>query len=462
MLRLLLLLFCVFGMFGAHASEVVINGKANHSGVLIRLILIEDHISGAQKMVTSTTTDFRGRFELRASLDKPSYAQLAAGPDRAEILLLPGCSYTIQLDDKQDFEQLSYYEREPLRYQIVSSDDKGAYDQLLTINLIVNTFILQHFNDLYKKRSRALVDTLRAVIDQRIPVFAHHYVKDYTRYKIATLELVSQQMSMQAIIERYIQNQNILYANVEYMGLFSQVFHSYLNNSRLWSQDDIKEHLSRGLPACKSLLRRDQLLANSENLLELVLLSNLRELYFDRSFNQHDIKEVLSQMSRVSSIPEHRQIAAGLLRVNGHLSFGSQAPGFKLSGQTGTFYTVSELTNDKVTIVNFVKKDCQPCYAAFDDLQKLTEEFGDQVRIVTIATSLSFQETRKIFLENRFQWLLLDLADQWTVLEDYNIKSFPEFIILLPGNRVGMAPAPSPKQGLEAHIRRLIRQTNTN
>jgi thiol-disulfide isomerase/thioredoxin len=458
----MLLLFCIFLLFGLKASDVVIQGKANQPGLLIRLILTEDHISGAQKLLASTKTDFRGRFELRAVLDKPSYAQIAAGPDRADLLILPGCTYTIQLDDQPDFEQLSYYEREPLRYQLVSANDKGAADQLLTVNLIVNTFILQHFNDLYKRRSKALTDTLRAVIKQRIPSFAHNYVDEYTRYKIASIELASHQMSNEAIIERYIKNQTVLYGNIEYMGLFNQIFNAYINNSRLWGQDDIKEHLYKGMSSMKSLLRRDLLLANDEKLLELVLLVNLRHIYFDRSFDQNDIKEVLNQLATASAIPEHRLIAAGILKVNGHLSFGSQAPELTLADHNQDFYTVRELTSDRITILNFVKNDCQPCVAGFDDLQKLNEEYGENVRIVTIATRLSFQETRKIFLENRYQWLLLDLADHWTVLEDYNIKSFPEFIVLLPGSRVGMAPAPSPERGLESHIQRLMRQVKTN
>lgn len=463
MLRFLLIIFLFIHALEIRAEEVVISGKANQPGLLIRLIITEDLVSGSQKLVASTQTDFRGRFELKAQFEKPAFVHIAAGPDKAEILLLPGGTYNLLLDDKPDFEQQSYYEREPLRFQLVSANDRGAHEQLQTINLIVNTFILQHFNDLYKKRRTALVDSLRKVLERRLPSFAHDYIADYTRYKIASLEFATRQRNTEAIIEQYIQNDAVLYDNVEYMSLFQQVFNSYLLNSRRWNHDDIKKNLSAGFEPMKNMLRTDPVLAVNDRLLELVLLVSLNEIYFNRSFNQNEIREMLKEALAKSVYPDHSSIASGIIKVNGHLSYGSVAPEFNLYDERGKKYSSqNEANTDIITVLNFVRKDCQPCRAAYEDLQKLITKFGNKIQVITIATGSGFHETRKFFEENKYTWLLLNLSDEWHVLEDYQVKSFPEFVILLPGHKTGMAPAPSPDQGLEAHIQRLMRLSGIN
>ena len=46
-------------------------------------------------------------------------------------------------------------------------------------------------------------------------------------------------------------------------------------------------------------------------------------------------------------------------------------------------------------------------------------------------------------------WPLLDLGDNILLLEDYNVRTFPEYILIRKGNKIGEAPAPSPERYLE-------------
>lgn len=111
MLRLWIFLYAFLIIVNASAQDVTISGKANQPGLLIRLIITEDLVSDAQQLVAHARTDFRGRLELKVSLERPSLVTLAAGPDKAEILLVPGCTYNLLLDDKPDFELHSYYDQ---------------------------------------------------------------------------------------------------------------------------------------------------------------------------------------------------------------------------------------------------------------------------------------------------------------------------------------------------------------
>ena len=210
------------------------------------------------------------------------------------------------------------------------------------------------------------------------------------------------QLSTEAAIEKYLKKSIVLYDNVEYMELFQQVFNSYILSNRYWNHDDIKLNLSAGFQSMKDLLSKDTALAADDRLLELVLLANLNEIYFNRSFNQEHIRQVLNKASMESDYSEHQLIASGVLKVNGHLSFGSEAPEFELADANGRIYLSKNVSDtDNITILNFVRKDCQPCRAAFDDLQELSTQFGSKIQIITISTGSGFHETRKYFEENR-------------------------------------------------------------
>ncbi len=437
-------------------SDVVIQGKANQGGIVIRLIVYEDYISGIQRTIAVDTTDLRGRFEIRANLKEPTYAQLVAGPARAEIFILPSERYVVQINDLSNFEQGSYFDQEPLRYELISSTDKGASNQITTVNLIVNTFILQHFNDLYKRGRHGLLDSLRQVISRQIPNFQDNYISIYTDYKIAALRQSVNSRSWLALAEQYFVNKPVYYNNVEYMAFFTQIFQGFLLNSLQWNREDLKMGLSGGLNQLFGLLNRDALLRSDNRLAELILLYNLKEMYFMRDFGKQDVIKILNEFATRSNFPEHRVIAANIIKANGHLGYFSEAPPFMLPLSNGSLTGPADYP-DHFIILNFVKTNCQPCVSEYDGLQKLLEKYTTQLKIITIATAESYTETNNIFRENRFDWMLVNLSDNWTVLEDYNIRAFPEFVVVLPGGRIGMAPAPSPEEGLEMHLQRLMK-----
>ena len=58
----------------------------------------------------------------------------------------------------------------------------------------------------------------------------------------------------------------------------------------------------------------------------------------------------------------------------------------------------------------------------------------------------------------RQDWPLLDLGDNILLLEAYNVRTFPEYILITKGSKIGLAPAPSPERYLEERVRSLYRK----
>ena len=80
------------------------------------------------------------------------------------------------------------------------------------------------------------------------------------------------------------------------------------------------------------------------------------------------------------------------------------------------------------------------------------------VQILTIAPHDKMAFFKKQFEEKRQDWPLLDLGDNILLLEAYNVRTFPEYILIGRGNKIGQAPAPSPERHLDERVRGLYKK----
>ena len=88
-------------------------------------------------------------------------------------------------------------------------------------------------------------------------------------------------------------------------------------------------------------------------------------------------------------------------------------------------------------------------------LNEMCRQWNDNVSVITIATSDVFDEMVEHFEEKSYGWTLLDLGDDILLFEKYRVRVTPSYVIIKPRGRVGMAPAPSPENNLEFHLRRI-------
>ena len=91
----------------------------------------------------------------------------------------------------------------------------------------------------------------------------------------------------------------------------------------------------------------------------------------------------------------------------------------------------------------------------FAELRSLHHQWQDTIQILTIAPHDKMDVIKQQFAEKRQDWPLLDLGDNILLLEAYNVRTFPEYILIKRGNKIGEAPAPSPERYLEERVRKL-------
>lgn len=437
------------------ASEITITGESNLPSTPVRLIVMKDYVSEAENILTSGRTNLDGKFSITTDIQEITFAQLAIGLERAELILKPGANYVVRFVSAGNQTHNSYFEKDPPKLDVLSVNDEGLYDQISDINLIYNTFVMQHFDDLYRRKQVMLLDSLQLAISSRLPANANNFVKQYSTFKQATLRVVVKgSRGSENWLKELIGNQMPVYNNPEYFGLLTEVYRDYFLNNNYFKINDLQREINSGYSSFMNYISAYKPLSGTKSLSEIICLINLRDLYYNSSFDQAAILGLLEGFQKQSPVPANRQIAANLIVSLQYLTYGSKAPDFSLMSNTSRLLSLKDFSN-KHLLMMFVDAVSPAFQTDLMSLKSMYDEYRSDYEFVVIATVESFKEIEKVFRTQGITWPLLNLGDQILLTESYRISTYPDYIILLKDGKIGMAPAPRPDQYLTYHLSRL-------
>ena len=132
------------------SQNVVINGKVNEPNALIRLFSYNDMLSCEVTKIAETKSDHEGVFKLEATINEIGIAQIAVNLERVDFLLKPNATYDLEILIPEQEIESSYFERQNPTLKMNNADDQGLYYQYYASETIINDFILEHFNQIYR------------------------------------------------------------------------------------------------------------------------------------------------------------------------------------------------------------------------------------------------------------------------------------------------------------------------
>lgn len=450
----LLLLFPLIS-FSMENKTVSISGTSDYPHALIRLITYDDFLSWQEQTLTYAMTDMDGNFAFETEINETKNYILALELERNELFLVPGSRYDLHIPEQAHDPYGSFFDKEPLQFQLNPTDDGGFHAQLSEINLSYNRFVLQHFRTLQRRSRHDLIDSLQFDLEAIIRQSQHPYLQEYVTYKMANLRFATRNKSPEQLRETLFENKPVLYHNIEYMDLAKELYGNYLTGVLTLSASAVQEQLARGYQALDSVMLSTTELASNERLREFVTLINLHRLLGNKFFDQALVAQLIEEISNKSPFPTHRMHAQNILQQHRKGSYGSPASGFRLSSAGQGSVDLRDLA-DKYVLISFVKDNCLACENALLDLQAFHQQYQDRFHFITIATAASFEQTSRFFENNRLNWPVLNLGRHILLLEAYQVRTLPEFVLLLPDNKIGMLPAPGPQRYLEQHINRIL------
>jgi hypothetical protein len=245
----------------------------------------------------------------------------------------------------------------------------------------------------------------------------------------------------------------VLYTQGAYIDLFKELFDGYFN-SAAYDSHLLSDAFAESPDTLMKYLATDPLMANNPQLAELIAIYNLQKLCYGDRNTSRLAKSHLNDIKRQTQHAEHKTIISNFFERLNRLAPGTPAPGFTLKDRNGKEINLSDFEDDLV-LLQFVDGSSPVSEHQFAELRGLHSQWQDTVQILTIATHDKMAFFEQQFDEKRQDWPLLDLGDNILLLEAYNVRTFPEYILISKGNKIGEAPAPSPERYLNERVRRL-------
>ena len=442
-----LLALCPIFVFG---QNVFVSGTANKPNALIRLFAYSDMLTNEQIKLAETQSDKDGRFSLAANVKEITPAQIAVNLERVDFILSPNGKYDVEIVIPELKEDASFFEKEHPVLKINKADDGGLYSQYVTAQAHVDDFLYENFNQIYKGRKVYLLDTLDNQLERRFGKAEFDYVKDYVKYRKASVLMT---FNKKKTVDKYFDNQKVLYLQASYMNVFLELFKSCFN-TREYVQFELKNKFYEGYDSFMAYVCKNDFLSRNRQVAELVTIIEFRRFYYENFVDRNKIIEYLNTIKNTSKYLKNREVASNMANKLLDLSYDSDAPQFSLKDKDGKTVKLTDYQNDMV-LLQFVNKVSPMIDREFGVLNELQNQWNDTIQVVTIASSEAFEDYVQLFEKQGYKWTLLNLENNILLLEDYHVKTYPAYVILKRKNKIGMAPAPAPEQYLDFHVRRI-------
>ena len=446
------LLFILLSL-SVSAQNVTITGRSNKTNTLIRLFAYEDLVNETGTLLDQGQTDDKGHFILEGSVKQILPARIFIGLESVDLILTPNATYDIEIIVPEKKDDVSYFEKELPTIRVKRATDKGIYRQIIYSEEIINAYMTEHFNQIYRGRQLRYIDSIQNAISREVPDIKSDYVKNHNRYKIAAIKLGISTDGGKKVIKDYFDGQPVLYTQSAYIDLFKELFDGYFNSAS-YDSHLLNDAFAQGPAAFKKYLVTDPFMAKNPQLADLITIYNLQKLcYGDRSTGRL-AKDQLNHIKSQTKYPEHKTIISDFFEKFNRLAPGAVATDFTLKDRNGNEMSLSDY-KDRLVLLQFVDGTSPVSEYQFSELRSLHNQWRDTVQIITIATHDKMAFYKQQFEEKRQDWPLLDLGDNILLLEAYNVRTFPEYILITKGNKIGEAPAPSPERYLEKRVRKL-------
>lgn len=455
---LAIILVLLAGVNSLTAKSTVVQGHANRAeGYVIRLIKYKDLLTRLDSVMATDTVDKNGNFRLECENDEITYAFIDVEFQRAGIYLEPGKELILEINFDPEQRQSLYFDRQPLEYAVKDAPSGDLNNSLMEINRVYNDFILEYFNEIYRSRKEHLIDTLRLKM-KNADDSGTDYAANYIKYKLASLEQAARIKSREALANEFLEDEELLYGNVEYIYFFEEFFDKYLLNSTgelnlsviltMFAED-------KSIDEFIKVAGNDTFLS-SRRMTEFFLLSNFKSLYGHPDIPRMQVIGLIRELGRVTQYAMHTNITNNLVEKLNRLNPGTEAPPFTLPSSGGGFVSLQDFRG-KYLYLGFFLSGNPTSMLELDQLAKLLQGSVNNLQALLVSADKNEKEAYRFAIENDYPWMTLHYDDDISLLEEYDATTYPLFILISPEGKIVSYPAPRPSEDLETFIFRQLK-----
>jgi peroxiredoxin len=242
------------------------------------------------------------------------------------------------------------------------------------------------------------------------------------------------------------------------MELFNEIFADYFNTFMTENpQSNLSLIINREMNLDKliSQLQKEKALSN-DTLLELVLIKNLYEGFYNENFAKPAILILMDSLSTKTKIAYHKSVISDIKAEITKLLSGSAPPPFKLYDKDSTLIGLDDF-RDKYIYLMFCNSYSYYCIREFEFLNDLNSRHSSYLAIVTILVDDNRQSMKDLLKTNDYNWTFLHYSSHPEIINEYEVKAYPSYYLIGPDGKLIASPAPSPLEGFEQYLYKTMR-----
>lgn len=460
---ILLYFFCVVSTFTFAASSVIKGNAKKFSGNELTVYQFKDYLTEVKEKIGFTKINSDGSFNFEFETDKIEKIELTIEDKSTWFFIEPGGVYNIILDYDEELNKSRIYDRLlSLRFSFPAPTE---LNQLIAkFNRKYDEFIDKN-ETIFLKRDGSiapLINDFEKKITAEFNIYKNTFVSDYITFTIAnTFNSIdisytkrdSVTFDKASIYLKYLHNKPVKYNNPEYLKFYKDFFKGELKRLTLKiSGMDITKAINEqnSFAALSKALGKYPFLENNE-FKSLFIINGLREIYNDKYFTQNNIIALLEHIKTNSTYPEQQQIAANVIEklTIKKLAKGSQAPKFELLSNTNNKISLADFTG-KYVYLNFWTTWSIPSQKEMKIMEVLHKKYNSKIEFISICTDNEKSKMTTFLKENpTMSWTFLHIGDSRVLLQDYEVRTFPTYILIGKEGEIIKFPAPRPSSGTD-------------
>ncbi|MFN3917115.1 MAG: TlpA family protein disulfide reductase [Flavobacteriales bacterium] len=452
-------LMMVCGVLFAKAYEI--NGYAlGFKGKIVYLERYEDYITFKKTIVAQAMVSEEGRFTINITPADAYEAFLRIDNNSGILYVDPETSKLMVSFPPYDKIHEKVMRENRISLLFVDPDKDDLNTLILEFNLRKDEFIYRTITKdtltTFSKMEYSSPDFIKDLEAFKDSLYIYYkdikkrFFIDYITYSIAELEQLSgmkdEDITRAFLYNAYLKGVSPRYTYAGYMRFFNLYFNDFFKVPYFGPEEDIIDAINFHQSYQRSMLvlSRTKLLEN-KRVRELVLMKNMLSVFHQKSYSQEGIITILDSISMISPYEENRFIAVQILKHLTKMLPGTPAPRLKgIDVNTGQAFQASSI-QDKYVYVMFYATWCKPCMAEMDLIPDLKKKYGQYVEFVTVFIDLDEKETKDFLWNKRaYDWNFISIQGNPQVLDAYNVKSVPVYVLIDREGMIENAPARTP------------------
>ncbi len=440
------------------SASVVIEGvDSSYANKEIILYKSADPITETDYELARVKVASNGTFSMLLNIDQTQLVYSYMGIYKIFLFVEPGMKYSIVLPPfkgKTEADLLNPYFT-PVEVQLGTMTFKED-DLNILIRMFNDAFVPYYNKHVQKIFSDIDFKQLDEDIERMEKPFSHsknEYFNDYRRYKYGKLRFIALQNKSKKTSDDFFKNQGFLYNNPAFIDLFNLVYKGYfVHFSRIDSSGMFRSAISdkKSLSLLKKALS-DNKVIEPEPLLNMVILKNLYDEFYDDNFSRSAMLQILDTFLVTVKDPQQHIVAQNIYNKVTRLLRGFEPPSFKLYTIDSTLVSL-DMFKGKYVYLNFCSCFSYTCMNDFVMLKNLYEKHNQYLEIVTIIVDDDLSVMKDYVKRSGFKWTFLHYGNQPDVLKLYDIRAFPTYYLIDNQGKLSMSPSPAPSEDFEGRL----------